>query len=810
MNRIIYILLSVLLFVSCSDELYEDLEGGGDKVTLNFSVNVPGTSVAGTRAMGNMSDDKRQRLNLWLVVFDKEGFLVESAIAQEQTNSGDETKFTVVLSRSTQKRIIHFVAVDFEDADTDKDGKNDSIAWNKKMHNLPYGHETEVIKALKVPSPTDAYWQRTTVNTIHEDTKFTRIPLVRNFAQVNITTSTKLTDFVLEGFAVCHAPSSGTLAPYNSSTGEFVDYLPSANSDTSKVYSQLLSGGYHGITPTDVEYQNIPTGDGDGGLTFDTNPKYLYEIPNSQGTSKGLTYVIVKGKYNGGNSTYYKVDLVKRGTTGMEYYDVLRNILYKGEIQSVTADGYSSAYQASQAAASNNISASTTTSGVSNISDGKQRIFVSNTFIVITKNEPVTMKYKYIPNIANGETRDNGIVSYNANKKLSFADLDNGTTDDSDGWRTLTITPNKTVPTGGSIEEDIIHFYVNTGSDDDEILTRDVQVIYREPYTLGVTCPAEVVKTSGTAVTVTLQISKDFNEKMFPLTFKVEPSPKTLYPDASQNSLPVQLGKSLKDGTTNSFWYEKTITWEDYQTLNAPDGKNYKELPCYFLTNCAESAATIYAYNEYCNLASCSLKNPYEFNDITLSGAQYYGKGQTVTLDIDISDNEKPLTITISEDGVANQTITWVSGQTSYTYTTKIFGGKITATVSDGSDTKTSTQARTTLKKPTFTATGDGLSQDYSYKSGNGRNSRTYSYSASNQIVTIKKGNSSIGSGTISTSGFVSDVVVGEGLNESDNLTLEYSFTPTSNNRKGTTQTRTVTTTLSALLSGTTTLNFTE
>ncbi len=800
----------MLLLASCSDEQqYQDIDGDGGKVTLSCSVSIPSTSTAETRAMGDMTAAKSKDLDLWLVVFDSEGFLVESAQAYEQASTGDNTTFrttfAVQLSRSTKKRIIHFVAVDFTNAPITFT-KTD---WDEKMAALPYGHQTEVIRNLTVPHPVDAYWQTTAVNTIHEDTKFTDIPLIRNFAKVEITS--KASDFVLEGFAICHAPDKGTVAPYNSSIGEFVDYIKSGA--TSKDYTDL--SGYHGIIPADAGYQNTPEGDGDGGLTFNKDEKFLYEIPNSEGNTKGQTYIIVKGKYNGGNSSYYKVDFVKRGTEGMEYYDILRNIFYSGEIQSVTADGYASAYLASQAAASNNISASTTTSGIPNISDGQQRIFVSSTLVVITKNEPVTMKYKYIPDITSGVTYGNGEVQYN--KTLDFATQDDNGSDDSDGWRTLTITPNGNPPSGGSIKSGTIHFYVNTGVETDEILTRDVQVVYREPFSLAVTCPAEVAKTTGTAVTVTLQISKDFYEKMFPLTFYVEPSPKTLYPDASRNSLPVHLGKSLAGGNTNSFSYEKTITWEEYQVLNAPTGTNYKELPCYFLTNCAESAATVYAYNEYCgNAVNCSFVNKEPvLNSVTLSGAQYYGTGRTATLDIDAADATKELEITIAEVGGGTTTIPWVSGQTSYTYTTRTFGGKISATVSVKNDTESISvsQTRNTLKQPQFTATGDGLSRDYSY----GQGWRTYSYSASNQSVTIMNSSgTTIGSGTISTTGFVSDVVI-EGLtSENDTITLQYSFTPTytswgwggQQTETGTTQTRSVNTTVSALTSGTATLNF--
>ena len=779
MERIIWILLLIAGLASCSEDRYRRNPTQEGKVELRFAAGIPAAQATGTRSLGEMTDNRRKGLNLWLVVFDEDGFLVETAMAREQTNQADETIFKVELIRSAEKRIIHFVAVDFTDADTDHDGINDSIAWNASMRTLPYGHETEVVRALKVDYPTDAYWQRIEVKSIHDDTRMTRVPLVRNFAQIVIEPrkdsegNIVLTDFELEGFAVCNTADAGTVAPYHTSNGDFVDYLK--NGETPKNYEELH---YHGVEASGSQCSvNVPQNNGtaDGGLTFDTQPKYLYESTNSLGTSKGRTYVIVKGRYKGngaiGKSTYYKVDLVKRGTTGMEYYDVLRNIVYKGSINEVVADGYSTAYQASEAAASNNISSSTTTEGVPNISDSKQRIFVSTTFIVMTRREAATVKYRYIPNLANGESYDNGRVKYN--DSFAFATLNDDGSDDGEGWRTLTITPSRDVPKGGAVMEDTIHFYVTPDDPDDEMLSRDVRVIYREPYMLDVACPPMVNAQIGEKVPVTLHISKDFSEKMFPLTFKIESSPKTLYPDTEQNRLPVQWGKSLADGTTNSFWYEKTITWDDYLHLNSPEGKNYKELPCHFLTNTAESAARIYAYNEYCNMASTRFVNPV-LKGVSLN-ARYYGKGQPIYIDIDVTDKTIPLTIKIEEEGGTETTIDWQSGQTSYTSATQTFAGKVTVTVTiDGTDySSTASAERNTIE--------------------------SYSFSTSinsywDQKVTIYKGRQSIGSGRMGRNGFTSDVTLSEQIDEDTELTFTY--------RSG--YTYTATAKLSDLLNGTT------
>lgn len=679
----LFILLVMLLTAtSCSESLGLDASEADGKVRLSFSLGGALKPAVKSRALGEMTEDKRKNLDVWLLVFDKEGFLVETAQAKEQENSGDETTFSVDLSISTQRRIIHFVAVDTDDTQLTR------TEWDQKMRDLPYGHETNVVRDLTVPYPVDAYWQREETPTINADTKFKRVPLVRNFAKVEIKSVVDRAkyDFVFEGFCVCNVEAEGSVAPYNTETGEFVDYLQTGT-ETSKTYVQLNSEGYYGAIPNEGA-QNVQIPDdtgGDCGLTFDLEPKYLYETHNSSGDFKGSVYVLVKGRFEGNaSSSYYKVDLVKRGDEGMIYYDVLRNIFYTGEIQGVTANGYSSAKAASEAAASNNISASTSTGDVPNISDSEQRLFVSTTFLPITANQPVTMRFRYIPDLNEETTMNNGRVSYSYSGDgfLDEQSFTVATSDDADGWREITLTPRSGLPAGGAVQTGVLHFYVEQEDNMSEILTRDVTIIYRAPYLLAVDCPDEVDKASQTSVTVTLQIDKNFNEKMFPLTFQMEANPKTLYPDVSKNKLPVQLGKSLADGTTNSFYYEKTITWDEYGALNAPAGKNYKELPCYFLTNCESNAATVYAANVYCNKASDQFIN---YEPVLVSvGIDDIVKavGKTTTLTIHVSRTGQPLTVTFTENGeVTTQNITPSSTTVTIPYTTKTADSPVTAEV---------------------------------------------------------------------------------------------------------------------------------
>lgn len=81
---------------------------------------------------------------------------------------------------------------------------------------------------------------------------------------------------------------------------------------------------------------------------------YLPETPNETDDNSAAFYIVVKGKYNGGASTYYRVDFYDRAAkdgTGTEHegyvkpsaanrYDILRNHAYVINILRVRGDGY--------------------------------------------------------------------------------------------------------------------------------------------------------------------------------------------------------------------------------------------------------------------------------------------------------------------------------------------------------------------------------------------------------------------------------------------------------------------------------------
>lgn len=204
----------------------------GEEVTLSMSVSVPGMEVA-TRALGEYGYTDGSHPSLWVVVFDQQGYLVETAKAydQEYTDiSADHkttTQFSVDLHATPEPCTIHYL-LNYSDDDLD----------------LSYGHETSVIGALIVEDK-DVYWQRKSLpggindNVDYVAANFTQIPLVRNFAKITVTNSAN--NFTLSGFYVLNVPKSGTVAPL--SNGAFVNYQPTVPTGQT-LYGVLTSGGF--------------------------------------------------------------------------------------------------------------------------------------------------------------------------------------------------------------------------------------------------------------------------------------------------------------------------------------------------------------------------------------------------------------------------------------------------------------------------------------------------------------------------------------------------------------------------------------
>ena len=727
MKRLFYILTSLLVLSSCTDELsvtneYFDVREG-DNVKVQFSINAPEEGIAETRTLGEMTDTDQNNLNLWLFVFDSNGLFVQAAKADAtgrttSTHQGSnpkhsDTNFTVTLNATSYKRIIHFVAFDGS-------GENSGLA--SLISNVINSSGTEVDKIARELFTTAgqaAYWQRIEVDRIEkiEETedgiprgqfagkyKTDCVPLVRNFAKISVKNEAE--GFTYKGFTIVNAPEKGTIAPYK---GGFVEFV---NGKTQKSYEDLL--GYEGSTPKENSYSTS--------TNIDTSDKYLYETPNASGDVKGRTSIVVYGTYNGKDS-YYKVDLIydpidETGkideTAGHMFYNILRNFEYKVTINHVTGDGHAEFDQAVDGAASNNLSSSTVTANLSRISDGVQMLEVTNTYFMFTKaGSTQVLKYRFKYWDGNDWVVNNDFVLLKPSGDTSMFTSSTPSigNDDAAGWRTIDmflVAPKPQALTSNlhiyaskkAIEDSGLSDALKESITSGEMLYRDVRVDLRTPYRLIVAPQSYVSNKPGTQMRVDLLIPVGVNEGLFPLDFYVEDDLKYLYPDTYKDQetkkevprLPVHVGKSVVTGSTDqSFQYTRTLTKEEFNNLQTTtvDGNTYKVIPCYFKTSVGDpngaitgqgvirsDATRIYAGNEY-----FAVNEPGKFSNIasafqdktslTIESGKmgpYFGK-EYLTTELFGRNNPVKLTFFMTEQALGN--INNTNDDTPFTITVK-------------------------------------------------------------------------------------------------------------------------------------------
>jgi len=674
-----YILLSALalITVACQQELVpierEEQECGGDKVTVNFSVACNfkeydswGENSVDTKSFGEMTTAKRNGLKLRVYVFDQYGFFLEKADAQipspqpttiDPNNTvvkDDETVFSVELTQTKNERRLHFVAVDASDFDTAV-----SQAYS-------YGSEGTFMRGLTVSGGVDAYWARETVSQIVEGTHFYRVPLLRNFAKFTVVPGTNLQQFELKSFALVNVPSVGAVAPFNTATGGFASFysLSGPINELTTTYTMLPYHNLHdtqqfyGYRPMNVSWTSTPpaaNATGDGGLTFtavgaaaNPNPVYMYESPNAEGSEKGRTFIIIKGRFTGtgatGADTYYKVDIMFRDKNGYDenmqtgvstYYDILRNFHFQISIDGVSFKGYETAAEAASKPATNNISASILAEGVNNVSDGngKRRLFVNDTYLMYNSEGAKDDLHSKAITVDGAPQNQNLRIRVMSDPDGIIAAspapaINSGTTVD-DGFCPVTYTLTGLDPSKPKVA--VIRLYISE-LEGSETLFRDVTIVLRKKYDMIVDCTDVVPATANSIVTANLLIPEGINKAMFPLTFTLEPEKKTIYPNTSLNQLPVNVDKSIIPGqeAENSFQYLKDLDYNTYSTAaqKVVNGELYRVIPCHFKTNTAASETTIYVQNGYFNTATGSFEN----------GTAVFQDGDQATVDIYPSD----------------------------------------------------------------------------------------------------------------------------------------------------------------------------
>lgn len=672
MKRLITILLCLPLIFACTKE---EPFVEGEEIVLDMSVNTDDVNAFATRAMGDNVDGTPA---LWLVVFNSEGMLVEWAKAygfEQTTDSKNEvtTRFKAKLHATLEGRVIHFL-LNYID-DKYKDGEN--IGKDIPLE-LSSGHENNVIGGLVVERDRDVYWQRVElpngINNNNDNTNtarnyLTKVPLVRNFSKITVTETAD--NFELLGFYVLNVPKYGTVAPFHN--GRFVKYFnedPPFNGTknyTTKSYQTLdVVGGYRGAMPNvDERINKASEVTNSTELLAPTASYYLYENTYIKDDKSKTVSVLLKGKYNS-TEYWYRVDFVKENTsTGVfEYFDILRNFNYNIKITHATA-GKTSAKDAIEHPAGNNVLSSLDIAHLTNISDGTATLEVNHTDTVLISRDVVYVRYKFTDkgsksdfvnntnkDIANnGATDDCGwyLTPGDGPITVAFADNDE-TTGEYAGWRTVTVT----VKENALKEREKVSLTLFAKSSTGAVLSRTVEYTLLPQQKMLVECPTKVPEVVGSEVNVSILIPDGLPEAMFPLEFAIEAQGtdqsgnnkgfliQHISPDNSE-VMTVKTSGSIVPGFVGkkSFQYMVVFSYQDYlaatKTTRQLGGLSVpmRVFTKKFKTNTAISASRIYAYNKYFDLGNDNFinGNPSDFiAEFKNDNTETYGVGRSVQL----------------------------------------------------------------------------------------------------------------------------------------------------------------------------------
>ena len=622
MKHKIYLYICLLLTVvlgACQDESYTSTATDLKTDEYRFTMKLP-EPVDVTRAMG----DQASFTKLNVLVFNEAGVFVarqEATGVTVDNKSPQEVTFTVSLPQSDQPRILHFVGGD--------------VAFGTYSVG---DTESSIFSNLVVEGNTDAaYWQRVEVSSIDNTNKeallkqINGLYLIRNFAKVSVHAASSLDNFQIEGFVVLNNTTAGTVAPYLGKVDQpFADF----NLESDDPYAAVAEvQGYVGNRRGELN-DAVPATS-----LFTNEAKYVYERP--QVDTDDPAYILVKAHYTdavneeeSGTYYYYKIDIVRQdpNTKLNTYLNLYRNFFYDMTITAVRGAGYTNPQDAMNSAASNNISASVEVSEVTSIEYDNHRLTVDENDVIWVEKMEHYIGFEYLSSISPREESDNVAVSYEKNDYLTFSiDKTN---------HRIVATPNGPWPTSMQRIELVLYTTDDTG------LSRNITVRLREPFTFNASCIKEIPAEVGAEQTVTITLPEELPNSAFPLEFYIEPIDKTIYPDASQNSLPVRLHEN------SSFDYVATITQAQYE-----DSRTFE---FHFLSNVAESATQIkvssdlFAEHDVLSFINPSISNiSLKLTDGTSVGsidgqgaAGYvpYEAGTTVILEFDAPGDE-PFTL---------------------------------------------------------------------------------------------------------------------------------------------------------------------
>ena len=396
------------------------------------------------------------------------------------------------------------------------------------------------------------------------------IPLIRNFARIRVMTD-GTGNFQLKKAVLINTPEKGFAAPYDDASHKFVEAYRKAG--TTKLDHATIQGtGYpatipgNSIVTTKPDESTAANAVTDDVTGVSAAMLYMYErgIPTQKATG-----MLIYGTLTGKGDRWFKVEISDK--TGA-FFPIYRDFTYEVTIKNINgSEGYEFMDEAWENDAIGDISGSPETQTLTKIDDG-QGLTLWVEYIDHTSTDPanhsVRLLYKFYKGSTNytdrvtlpikAVTGREPAINSTAEELTGSPYSGTDTPDSGSGWYAVD------VPLYGNSSITKVSTLHVEGKLDAKTMYRDItyRVMSKQDFTLSNTgLSADAL---GATTTLNITLPDYLGYSVFPLTLMIEAENKNLNPADGEN-LSVESGTSLFDANKNSFYFLKTIEYDDYQ-----------------------------------------------------------------------------------------------------------------------------------------------------------------------------------------------------------------------------------------------------
>lgn len=718
MKKTLYILSALMLgLVSCNKTELEvpetkTVEESG-LVAITMKIKIPEVElVATTKADGKFSHDPSIN-NIRVAVFGVSGYPQAYAYAEPIASATDETPADYASTNYEDEDDIYYFKVLLPVYD----GEAHVHVIANGPESIPFVDEKEetIMETMRSEAGIGAYWARVVLEDgiltqldengimqtddegnfiANEETAhlFEDLVLVRNFAEVKFSSEAPESDLHDIYWTLVNVPSNGSVAPMAAGTyvEDYQDYEYYPTGDNKgkigkdgEIYNGFMFEGAMDFTFPN-ETSDVTTVDANIWKPI-SDPRFLYERPKPVGSEK-LTCILMKAKFrNDDYFTYYRIDLSDETLGGS--FPIYRNYVYQVKIHKVGNRGAKSTTEAMNRDSGGNVSLTLEAQKLTDVSDGESRLFVEYVERNFTSEGKYTVWVQYVPDLKDIDPNtkkakvDNNNVSIEINSEFpnsalannEIKELDKSTRDGYNFYEfTLKEQDNEVDLT--SVLKVSATNYTGTVPEGKEksTLYRNITLRVMHKMDMELALKPSAVVSTGTGKTVRLEITLPdaLPESMFPLEIHIEDINHTINPtgytgvqvdgSAVPITVPVKTAKSYADGTSNSFYFIRTVNKSEYD--------NNPVISTEFETVESASATTIYVANEFFKTKSINLLNDGIYVNPRNMVVPFNTTSVTVEVDMDPNATAKTWTVTAGSGVTVDKSGTQ-TGKGSFTMT---------------------------------------------------------------------------------------------------------------------------------------------